>query len=241
MRFTYDSYRDFLQIIRAENYAFCDYYNFDSYPRCVILRHDIDNSPEMAVELGRIERREGVQSTFFALLTSDFYNPASPRNLSALRDLLSMGHEIGLHFDETVYGEISIGEMVQAIQKEAEILSNLLDYPVRSVSMHRPSKAVLEADLQIPGIVNSYSRLFFRDFKYLSDSRRRWREPVEEIVQSGQYNRLQILTHAFWYHNREESIRETVIKFIRGANRERYKILSENISDLPSVVREEEI
>ena len=252
MRFTYDSYRELLQIIRDNGYAFCGYHDFDLYPRCAILRHDIDNSPEMALRLGQIEQREGIHSTFFTLLTSDFYNPASLRNLSALRDLLSMGHEIGLHFDETVYAEGPERERerdggapqdwrIPAIQKEAEILSALLNFPVKAVSMHRPSKAILESDLRIPGIVNSYSELFFREFKYLSDSRRHWREPAEEIIRSGKYNRLQILTHAFWYHDREESMWETVTNFIRGANRERYQILSENISDLSSVVREEEI
>ena len=49
-------------------------------------------------------------------------------------------------------------------------------------------------------MINSYGQTFFHDFKYLSDSRRRWREPVEEIIRSGTYDRLHILTHAFWYH-----------------------------------------
>lgn len=46
--------------------------------------------------------------------------------------------------------------------------------------------AELEADLQIPGIMNSYGRTFFHDFKYLSD--RRWREPVLDIIRSEEYD-----------------------------------------------------
>ena len=89
-------------------------------------------------------------------------------------------------------------------------------------------------------MVNSYGRTFFHDFKYLSDSRRRWREPVEEIIRSGDYNRLHILTHAFWYHEQEETLRETVGQFIRSAGGERYRQLRENITDLESILREEE-
>ena len=108
--------------------------------------------------------------------------------------------------------------------------------PHGHVSMHRPSQATLESDLQIPGMINSYGQTFFHDFKYLSDSRRRWREPVEEIIRSGTYDRLHILTHAFWYHKADESITETVSAFIRSANAERYGQMQENITDLASIV-----
>lgn len=38
---------------------------------------------------------------------------------------------------------------------------------------------------------------------------------MEEIIRSGTYDRLHILTHAFWYHKADESITETVSAFIR--------------------------
>lgn len=85
-------------------------------------------------------------------------------------------------------------------------------------------------------MINSYGQTFFHDFKYLSDSRRRWREPVEEIVASGRYDRLHILTHAFWYHQQEEPIEVTVRRFISSANQERYRQMEENITDLASIM-----
>ena len=39
----------------------------------------------------------------------------------------------------------------------------------------------------VPGMINGYGKVYFKEFKYLSDSRRWWREPVEEIIESGQY------------------------------------------------------
>lgn len=112
---------------------------------------------------------------------------------------------------------------------------------VSTVSMHRPSRAILDADLTIPGMINSYGKTFFHDFKYLSDSRRRWREPVEQIVASEEYERLHILTHAFWYHETEESITDSVGRFIRAGNRERYSQMKDNITDLESILPEAEI
>lgn len=139
----------------------------------MILRHDIDTDLAQAVRFAELEAERGVRSTYFVLLRTDFYNPASRESLQQLHRIQSLGHEIGLHFDEKAYPDGTPEETVQRILKERGVLSALLETEVSTVSMHRPSRATLDADLQIPGIVNSYGRTFFRDFKYLSDSRRR--------------------------------------------------------------------
>lgn len=241
MEFTYSAYRNLLQLLREQGYSIQNYHDYKSAGRCAILRHDIDTSLSQAVKLAELEAAEGVRSTWFVLLRTDFYNAASKAGQAALRRIQSLGHEIGLHFDEASYvPALGPDEIVQNIIKECGLLSALLETRVSSVSMHRPSKTTLEADYAIPGIVNSYGKTFFHDFKYLSDSRRRWREPVLNIVRSGEYDRLHILTHAFWYHEGEEDIARTVGAFIRSANKERYQQMAENITDLPSIVGEEE-
>lgn len=242
MEFTYCSYQRLLSLLKEQKYSFLNYHNYADTFRCVILRHDIDNSLSQAVKLAELEASVGVRSTYFALLRTDFYNVASKRGQDALRYIQSLGHEIGLHFDEASYTPVlTSDEIVQNIIKECGLLSALLETRVSAVSMHRPSKTTLEANFQIPGIVNSYGKTFFQDFKYLSDSRRHWREPVEEIVRSGKYDRLHILTHAFWYHEEEEDISQTVGTFIRSANRERWRQMSENITDIDSILREDEV
>lgn len=194
--------------------------------------------------MAEIEAEERIHSTWFVLLRTDFYNPASAASQQFLRRIRSLGHEIGLHFDEIAYtGENSAdtqdpSSMEKQILFEAGILSDICGCPVTTVSMHRPSKATLEADLHIPGIVNSYGKTFFHDFKYLSDSRCHWREPVEDIIRSGEHDRLHILTHAFWYHEQKQDIGQTIDTFIRAASSERYMQMSENITNLPEVLGE---
>ncbi|MBE6963507.1 MAG: hypothetical protein E7443_02760 [Ruminococcaceae bacterium] len=242
MNFTYQAYADMLALLKDGGYRFCDYHTCAQQPRCVILRHDIDTSLEQALRLAEVEAAQGVRSTWFVLLRTDFYNVFSLSARRSLQKLLALGHEVGLHFDEVAYGRpLSEEETVRNIQTECGILSTVLERPVTCVSMHRPSQATLEADLQIPGIVNSYGKTFFRDFKYLSDSRRRWREPVLDIIRTGEYDRLHILTHAFWYHEQEEDIAETVGNFVRAANGERYVQMKDNITDLASILREDEV
>lgn len=244
MKFDYENYVALLDKLKSKGYAFSDYRNYDQHDRCVILRHDIDCDLNKAVRFAEIEAgfgTGGVHSTYFVLLKSDLYNAASASSQRALRRIRELGHEIGLHFDEAAYAPMTGEECVKAILKEKNFLSELLDTDVTAVSMHRPSKATLQADLRIPGMINSYGHEFFHGFKYLSDSRRRWREPIDEIVESGKYDKLHILTHAFWYHDTEISIGETVSRFIHAASAWRYAALSENFTDLESIMGKEEV
>ena len=241
MKFSLDSYKDMIGLLKAHGYEICNYHTWNSTKRCAILRHDIDYSVEKSLELAQLEASLGVQSTYFVLLTSDFYNVASAKNLKILQEMHRLGHDIGLHFDEKSYAETTVEDTVERIVREKTILSDILGTPVSCVSMHRPSKATLEANLKIPGMVNSYGEIFFHDFKYLSDSRRHWREPVLDIIRSELYDRLHILTHAFWYQENDESIHTTVKEFLLSALPQRYDQLRDNIKDLESIIQRSEV
>ncbi len=243
MQFTYECYQALLKKLRDHGYQTADYESWRQKERCVIMRHDIDNDIQKAVEMAHLEQAEEVKSTYFVLLTSNFYNVFSEETYHALQQIISCGHTIGLHFDEVRYPELAgdLEGIRQKIAEEAEILGKAIGQRIGTVSMHRPSKAILEADLQIPGIINSYGKVFFKDFKYLSDSRRRWREPIEEIVESEQYERLHVLTHAFWYYRQEMDLHDSVVQYINAGNRQRYVWLEDNITDLRAIMLPEEI
>lgn len=186
----------------------------------------------------------GVTSTYFVLVTSDFYNVFSRKSYDGLKRLISNGHTIGLHFDEVCYDLIkteNIEVVKEKILEEADLLGRAIGRKIEIVSMHRPSKLVLTADICIPGMINSYGATFFKEFKYLSDSRRRWREPVDELIVSGKYERLHILTHAIWYKEKEMDIHETVSGFINEGNHTRYQYMKSNITDLESIMPENKI
>ncbi|MBD5550884.1 MAG: hypothetical protein HDQ96_06875 [Lachnospiraceae bacterium] len=182
----------------------------------MILRHDIDYDIEKAVRLSAIERVGGA-GTYFVLLTSDFYNVFSKKSSEGLKQIAENGHTVAPHFDEVRYPEL-LGD-VETVKE----------------------KIIEEAELNIPGMINSYGQTYFKEFKYLSDSRRRWREPVDEIIRSKGYERLHILTHPFWYNETEEDIHKSVSKFINSGNGYRYQAMEENITDLASVMRKDEI
>lgn len=159
-----------------------------------------------------------------------------------LREISSCGHSIGLHFDEVRYSDINTPDSAcKHIIEEAKLLSLAIGKPVDTVSMHRPSRKILEADLEIPGMVNSYGKIYFNEFKYVSDSRRRWREPIEDIISTEKYKRLHILTHAFWYNDVEMNIHDSIAQFVNAGNMQRYRVEQENITDLQSIMTEDEV
>lgn len=239
MEFTYNAYVNLIDLLRKHDYTIASYHDYKKVSRSVILRHDIDYDLDKSIRLAQLENSIGVRSTYFVLLTGDFYNLFARANREKLKSIATLGHEIGLHFDETCYK--SLDRVEHYILEEKVILEKLIDEPVRVISMHRPSRQMLDMNLHIDGLINSYSSTFFKDIKYLSDSRRRWREPVEEIIANEEYERLQILTHAFWYSENEKGLHDTISDFINRANKERYECMLDNFTDLQGIMTSEEI
>lgn len=231
MKFTYDEYKDMLSHLKRNGYSFADYRNFNRYNRAVILRHDVDTDLEKAVQLAEIESIGGVNSTYFILISSDFYNPFSKNSIECINNIIGLGHRIGLHFDEQKYftsdEEWNEESMVEYIRIEKGILENMAGQRVDTVSMHRPSANTLKADLVIPEMINSYGKQFFNDIKYISDSYHRWREDFWNVVDRCP-PKIQLLTHAFWY-NDESITRSCAFKnFISHSAERAYNLLEMN-------------
>lgn len=242
MIFTLDGYEHLLGLLNGNGYRIVDYFGWEKYDKCVILRHDVDMDLQRAFTLAQIEYKYKIKSTYFVLLTSNFYNIQSYRNRSILNQMQDMGHTIGLHFDEKVYPKAmgNVERVQQEIKKELNILSEILETEASVISYHRPTKEILNADIEIQGVVNSYANLFFRQFKYLSDSRMHWREPVLDIIREGKHTKLHILTHPFWYCDEKKSMREILYEFINIAGIERFNNLDENLTNLRDVIEEDE-
>lgn len=242
MEFTYKAFRELLTLLREHGYTFSSYHDYRKSDKSVIVRHDIDMNIAKAVQMAEIEKQMGIFSTYFVLVTSNFYNIFSKENQEMLREMQQMGHEIGLHFDEAKYDSYKT-DMVQAMEQEAELLAHCLGCPVRSVSMHRPSKETLAADYVVKGgrIVNSYGQEFFHNHKYVSDSRRHWREDVLSVIKSEEYNRLHVLTHPFWYDETERTAKEALKNFCESRTYACYDWMHDNVRDLEEFLERSEL
>ncbi|MCL2163759.1 MAG: hypothetical protein FWH55_05040 [Oscillospiraceae bacterium] len=130
---------------------------------------------------------------------------------------------------------------IDLVEKETEMLSRILSMDIKCVSMHIPSKHTLESNYIFRSVINTYSSTFYSDFKYLSDSRHNWREPVIDIIKSGKYKRLHILTHPVWYYKKPISTRQALLAFFKSARLEQYEFFDENFNNLQEYITKDDV
>ena len=162
----------------------------------LILRHDLDVDPSLALALAEVEADLGLHATYLVLLTSPLYNPATVANRATLAALRDLGHEVGLHFDAAPHASLSARDA--ALADELQILGLLLGTEVRVASFHRPGIATETPEL--PGVISAYEPRFTEDLTYLADSGGAFRfgHPLDSEAFAGRTG-IQLLTHPIWW------------------------------------------
>jgi hypothetical protein len=240
-KFTYNYLNEIIHKLRLNDYVICKYSNSKQYDKVCIFRHDVDYDITKALEMARFEYNCKIQSTYFFLISSDFYNILSKKNLDIIKLIHSFGHDIGLHFDETKYDIKNKDEFIFFVKKELSIMNKATGLDVKSVSMHRPSKFFLNSNLKIPNVINSYSSEFFNEFKYISDSRMKWGDDILMLIESNIHKKIHLLTHPFWYSAKAENTKDKIINFINSGNMSRFRLFDENFTNISEFVKEDEI
>ena len=186
----------------------------DSQNICFLI-HDIDFSPKNAIEVASIEAAEGAVSTYTILLSGPHYNPFEKNTKEILREIKKFGHELGLHFDPTAHDIKNEKELDYFIAKEAEILSDLLDYDIKMFSFHNTTEFSMKCRSMTYGnLINAYSFFFQDSVQYTSDSNGYWRYRSWEQLLSEKHKIIKVLTHPEWWQSKTVSLPplETIIK-----------------------------
>ena len=194
MQFNIDGYKYLLKKAKEKQYIFSAYQ--EKKEQMIFLRHDVDVSPHLALKMAQIEYELGIKSTYFFMLRSPFYNLFSRANDSIVREIINMGHHIGLHFDEGYYSKNL--DLQVLIDEEIDILEKNFNIKIDTVSFHQPSQKIINNEVSIRQI-NTYDTQFFKEIKYLSDSNMHFKEDPFEIIQNSCYNKLQLLIHPIWW------------------------------------------
>lgn len=188
--------------------------------RELILRHDIDVDLEKAYGMALIEKKYGIKTTYFIFIRSPFYNIFDRFNSDFIRGISDLGHQIGLHFDETYYGIEDVESIKRNVDNEVKILKDYFDANVFAVSFHRPSKFLMQSDIKLNNnLINTYARNFTEGFKYVSDSRRMWKEGCfcrffeKASPDYYKHNRIQALVHPVWWTDKSLGTQETIERF----------------------------
>lgn len=208
--FSYSHYQDTLKKIKKTH----EFTNFvDCSDNDIILRHDVDISLSSALKMAKIEKNLGIKSTFFILFQAELYNPFSTDSTSTIKEILKMGHHLGLHFDSSFIIKNKL-DPSETIKKEIEIMEQHYNTEIKVISPHDPGVS-MKLSLKLPkGVFNAFSEPFIKNRKYLSDSVQNWREGCF-CQHFENYDRLQVLVHPIWWSTDAKS-RKEITQILHG-------------------------
>jgi len=98
MDFTIRTYKKLLQSIVDSDYPVItksEYFsNSGKFNKFIILRHDVDERPINALNMARVEHSLGLKSTYYFRIVK------ISNNADVIRQIVSLGHEIGYHYED---------------------------------------------------------------------------------------------------------------------------------------------
>jgi len=200
--FSLASYRDLLRSFVSSGWNFESFRVVQAPPvkqSTIVMRHDIDAELYFLESFLEVEMQCAIKSTYFVMLESPLYNPFSPEGRRILQLIASHGHEIGLHFFGEIHSDLNRIELEREITRQIERLSHLTGRDTRAFSFHQPTQMMIDSDLNLPGIVNTYHSTTMSHFTYVSDTNMDWRPADPKDLTKFSSTNLQILTHPLWW------------------------------------------
>jgi hypothetical protein len=209
-------YREILAFV-AEHYESLPFSHRErsrgARPR-IFMRHDLDHSLALAVQMARIEADAGVRATYFVQLHADSYCATSLGQVARVRELMDLGHEVGLHYDTGYYARYA-KDVRRAFQRDLEMLSDVAGAPIVSVSRHNPLDSASLGEISDLARFDAYSSAFTKDLKYISDSVMSWREGCVCGFLPKKID-LQVLVHPLWWCSDGTTMRDRIASCARA-------------------------
>lgn len=210
-RMSYALYRQILLLIKSYGTQIVLGRDIQKCDEFIVIRHDVEFSPERAYRLSLLETEQGVCSNYFFQITNNTYNIFSKRNMKYLKEMQKNGHEIGLHFQ--LNGLTRENDITKAIQQELEVMGTMLGIKIRAFSIHRPTTGILRKNIKLDHVINAYQDDYFTfaenevdlnnvKVKYISDARHQWNYGRPDEKMFNQYKKVQVLMHPYsWTEN----------------------------------------
>ena len=97
--FTLYKFAEILNCLLDNGYSFQTLENFLNNPadKAVILRHDVDRAPFHSLHTAKLENSRGIKGTYYFRIVKQSNHP------QVIREIASLGHEIGYHYEEMAF------------------------------------------------------------------------------------------------------------------------------------------
>ena len=189
--FDINDYRELLIDFIKDGRHFYPISSMGSMPdgKCIFLRHDVDLFLDGWLAMPQCENELGISATYYICLTQH-YNIFHNENRSFLRQLIEMGHDIGLHYDVTTYPDDET-KMSKHLEFEIGVLSAIVGKPIKTIVMHQPFKGNIDPFQSHEDYVNPNNPVYRNNLRYISDSCRAWRD--EKLIECFGVNQPRLL------------------------------------------------
>lgn len=176
--YTYKKYRELLEAIKNRGYKCYTLKEWiEETPETgIVMRHDVDRYPKNSLHIAFVEKELEIKSTYYFRANKCSFNH------EIIKEISSMGHEIGYHYEDLSDAN---GDHNKAIDLFKDNLNRLREISeVRTISMHgRPMSKFDNRDLwkkynildyELTG--EAYLTINYKDIYYFSDTGRTWND-----------------------------------------------------------------
>jgi hypothetical protein len=129
---TFEGFSKILKTFQQQKYNIITFIdsvgNQDDSERRLILRHDVDHFPMQTLQMAKMEAKIGIAATYFFRVIPSVFKP------KIIKEVASLGHEIGYHYEDL---SLCGGDYKKSIQHFKHNLEEMLKYyPVKTICMH---------------------------------------------------------------------------------------------------------
>lgn len=216
--YTFPKYHELCEAM-VNNYSvltFEQYITSQKLPdKYIVLRHDNDRNPENALKMAEIENKYGIKSTYYFRSIDSVFKP------KIIKEIYSMGHEIGYHYETLADADGNYKKAIQLFEHNLKKFQQICN--VKTICMH--GKALSKHDNRDLWKKYDYSTFNIiaeaylsasSDLNYLSDTGRSWTQKnslrdflpgnqsyidiettddLIELINGSDFNNLYLLTH----------------------------------------------
>jgi hypothetical protein len=110
-------------------------------------------------------------------------------------------------------------ELVDRVLGEVSWLEREFGVQIGAVSFHQPTREILERNLAIGDLVNTYNKLQLREYFYVSDTNMQWRHdhPLDMFSRQS-HARIQLLIHPIWWTESPLAVTDKWLEALRAQN-----------------------
>jgi hypothetical protein len=214
--FTISNYTRLLELAKANHkfIFFNDERNFVN--KSILLRHDVEFSVPIALQMAKIENQLSIKATYFVQLHGDFYNALEKNTFRQLKEIESLGHRLELHFDAHFWEITRKDQLERFLRIDKENFEKYFNQTPKVFSFHNNNAFTLSCEEDTyADIINVYAKRFKTAYGYCSDSTGYWRyEVLEDRLKEAKDQVLQVLIHDGMWQNEVLPPRRRIHKVI---------------------------